>query len=160
QKFMDQNPNVKVEVDWWQGTDSTKILALKASGQLGDLIHSLRVPFDVMARNELIRPLDDIVKGAGVDLKQWYPNAVDLFRFDVKSGKRGNSSLPLMGLPIITYSGATILFYNADTFAKKGVPPPTDATTFDDLVQTALKMTDRPSGADAANVYGFMEPAW
>src|SRR5262249_14368982 len=24
----------------------------------------------------------------------------------------------------------------------------------------ALKMTDRPSGADAANVYGFMEPAW
>src|SRR6266508_4479988 len=66
-KYTEKNPNVKVVIDWWVDTGPAKILATKAAGQLGDLVHSLRVPFDVMARNELIRPIDDLVKGNNLD---------------------------------------------------------------------------------------------
>jgi multiple sugar transport system substrate-binding protein len=118
------------------------------------------VPFDVMARNELIRPIDDLVKATGLDLKQWFPNVLDVLRFDVRTGKRGNSTLPLMGLPTVAYSGATVLFLNPEMFEKKSVKLPTSDMSFDDLVQTGLKMTERKQGAEVADVYGFLEPAY
>ena len=96
-----------------------------------------------MARNELIMPIDDLVKATNLDLKQWFPNVLDVFRFDVKSGARGKSTLPLMGLPTVAYSGATVLFLNPGMFEKKGVKLPTADMSFDDLVETGLKMTER-----------------
>jgi multiple sugar transport system substrate-binding protein len=65
-----------------------------------------------------------------------------------------------MGLPTVAYSGATVLFLNPGMFEKKGVKLPTAETSFDDLVQTALKMTERQGNADVASVYGFLEPAY
>jgi ABC-type glycerol-3-phosphate transport system substrate-binding protein len=156
-KYTDKNPNVKVVIDWWVDTGPAKILATKAAGQLGDLVHSLRVPFDVMARNELIRPIDDLVKGNNLDLKQWFPNVLDTLRFDVKTAKRGTGA-PLMGLPTVAYPGAGVLFLNPSMFEKKGVKLPTSDMSFDQLVETAVKMTERPGNADIASVYGFLTP--
>ena len=42
---------------------------------------------------------------------------------------------------------------------EEGVKLPTAEMSFDDLVQTALKMTERQGSADVASVYGFLEPA-
>jgi ABC-type glycerol-3-phosphate transport system substrate-binding protein len=161
-KYTEKNPNAKVVVDWWVDTTPAKILATKAAGQLGDIVHSLRAGgVDGMARNELIRPLDDLVRGNNINLGQWFPNVLDFLRFDVKTGARGKTGLPLMGLPTVAYSGATILFLNPGMFEKKGVAlPKSEGMSFDQLVETAVKMTDRQGNADVASVYGFVEPAW
>lgn len=159
-KYSQKNPNVTVNVDWWVDTSPTKILATKAAGQLGDLVHSLRVPQDVMARNELIRPIDDLVRATNLDLNQWYPNVINILRFDVKTGARAKAGLPLMGLPTVSYPGAMVLFLNPSMFEKNGVSLPTADMSFDQLVETSLKMTERQGNAEVADVYGFVQPAY
>src|SRR5688500_14882809 len=154
--YQQKNPNTKINIDWWADTGPAKILATKAAGQLGDMIHSLRVPFDVMARQELIRPIDDLVKGNNLDLNQWYPNAVSLWKFDVKTGARGSSGLPLMGLPTVSTAGNNILFLNPSMFEKKNVKLPSPDGNLDDLIVTAKAMTERQGNADVASVYGFV----
>lgn len=161
QKFNDANPGIKATVDWYTGTpQAEKILAKKAAGQLGDIIHGLGLPLDAFARNEVLRPLDDLVKNASFDLGQYVPGAVDALRFDPKTGKYG-SGQPLYGLPSQGGPGATILFYNVDLFTKKGAKPPTTDMSFSALIELAQSLTERQSGAEVADVYGFLgSPFW
>ncbi len=161
QTFNDENPNVKAKVDWFPGRpQSEKILAKKASGQLGDVVHGLGLPLDVAARNEVYQPLDDLVQSANFDLGQFFPNVIDALRFDPATGKRG-AGAPLYALPSQGNPGAVTLFYNADMFAAKGVAVPTTDMTWDTLVETAVQMTVREEGAEVADVYGWLvSPFW
>ncbi len=156
QKFNDANPGIKASVEWYTGTPAAeKILAKKTAGQLGDVIHGLGLPLDAFARNEVMRPLDDLVKNASFDLGQYVPAAVDALRFDPKTGKYG-SGQPLYGLPSQGGPGATILFYNVDLFTKKGTKPPTSDMSFSALLELAQSLTERKSGAEVADVYGLL----
>src|SRR5581483_11702484 len=87
-------------------------------------------------------------------------NVISMLLFDVKTGARGKDGLPLMGLATVAYSGSTILFMNPAMFEAKKVPLPKTDMTFNDLVDTAVKMTERPAGADVASVYGFLESGY
>lgn len=159
--FNAQNPTVKAEVDWFAGRPfDQKLLARKAAGQLGDIVHGLGLPIDVAARNEIWRPLDDLVKNQSFDLKQYYATSTEVLRFDPKTGKHGGTT-PLYGLPTISYGGSVVLFYNAAMFDKKGVKPPTTDMSFDDLAKTGAQMTERKQGAEVADVYGWLlSPFW
>jgi ABC-type glycerol-3-phosphate transport system substrate-binding protein len=156
QTFMDANPGIKVIVDWFTADNSaTKLLALKAANQLGDIVDGLGLPLDVAARNAIYRPLDDMLKVANFDLKNFDTNSVNALRFDPTTGKRGEGA-PLYALPDSINPGATILFYNAALFQKNGVKPPTADLSFDDLVLLAKSMTQRKAGAEVADVYGWL----
>lgn len=160
QKFDDENPDISVKVNWYEGTPAEKVLAMKTAGNLGDIVHGLGVPFDVAARNEIYRPLDDLIQSTGFDLSQYFPNAIDFLRIDPKTGKRG-AGQPLYALPTQVGAGSVVLFYNADLFAKKGVNPPTSDMSWDSLLETAKAMTERKEGEDVADVYGWLvSPFW
>ncbi len=161
QKYADEHPGVSVSTDWFEGRPiSEKIFARKTAGQLGDIVHGLSLPLDVAARNEIYRPLDELIESANFDLTQYTPNVIDFLRFNPATGNRGAGE-PLYALPTQGNPGAVILFYNADMFAKKGVAAPTSDMGWDALVETANQMTERKEGADVADVYGWLvSPYW
>lgn len=156
QTYAEAHPELKVTVDWFEGRPiDEKIFAKKVAGQLGDIVHGLSLPLDVAAKNEIYRPLDDLVEAANFDLGQYAQSAIDALRYDPATGKRGAGS-PLYALPTQGNPGATILFYNADMFAAKGVAAPTSDMSWDALVQLAVQMTERKEGEDVADVYGWL----
>lgn len=156
QKFTEQNPKIKVNVDWFPGRPfDEKVLAKKAAGQLGDIVHGLGLALDMATKNEIYRPLDDLVKGATFDLKQYYPNTIDALRLDARTARRG-AGAPLMALPRTAGPGEVVLFYNAELLDKKGVKPPSPDMPLNDLVQSAAALTERKQGATVADVYGWL----
>ncbi len=156
QTYADAHPELKVTVDWFEGRPiDEKIFAKKVAGQLGDIVHGLGLPLDVAAKNEIYRPLDDLVAAANFDLGQYAESAIDALRYDPATGKRGAGS-PLYALPTQGNPGAVILFYNADMFEAKGVAPPTTDMSWDALVQLAGQMTERKEGEEIADVYGWL----
>lgn len=161
EQFMAENPDIKVTVDWFPGRPfSEKILAKKAAGQLKDIVHGLGIPLDMAAKNEIYRPLDELIEAANFDLGQYFPEVINALRFDPATGKRGDGA-PLYALPTSVSPGAVILYYNAEMFAQKGIAPPTSDMSWDDLLQTAIQMTERQEGAEVADVYGWLvSPFW
>lgn len=160
QDFMKANPNIKVTVDWINGTMQQLVLAKKASGTLGDVIFSLNFPLDVSINNQVTRSLDDLVKAASFDLGPYLPTAIDALRYDPKTRKHG-AGAPLWGLPESANPSSTMIFYNADMLKDKGADPPNDKMSFADLLALAHKLTVAKPGADVADVYGFLiSPFW
>ncbi len=82
-----------------------------------------------------------LLGGSKLDLDDFYPQALDAFRW--------NGSL--RGLP--TEIDARMLFYNQDLFDEAGVEYPQSTWTWDDLVDTAVQLTE---GEGNSRRYGFI----
>ena len=119
-EFSQQHPNVKTEIEEYPSADYwTKMLALHASDQLGDLAYGWNSQGHLAswAHKGLARALDDLVRADKFDLAQFYPGAIEADRWEGK----------LWALPTVGHLGEVTLFYNMNHFDAAGVKYPDPA---------------------------------
>jgi ABC-type glycerol-3-phosphate transport system substrate-binding protein len=137
--FEEAHPGVKVEPELYPSGDIVnKIFALVAAGSMGDAGHthfSAAQP-QRLALQKAVRELDAYVTKDKVDLKQWYPAAVEAGRVDNK----------IIALPFKGKMGTIGFFYNQSLFEQAGLKVPDTTTTVNDLAEAAVKLT-KPDGS-------------
>jgi ABC-type glycerol-3-phosphate transport system substrate-binding protein len=136
--FQQANPHITVEPDLHAGDIQQKIAALIAADSVGDVVHthpSAAQPQRLFLGGSM-RALDAFAGRDKLDLKQWYPQAIEAGRLDGK----------LISLPFKGKMAAAALFYNQTLFEQAGLKPPDLNTTVDELTELAIKLT-RPDGS-------------
>lgn len=83
----------------------------------------------------VFQTLDPYISTAKVDMTDFYPNALNAFKY---KGKQ-------IGMPF--YAGPSVCYLNKTAFDKAGVPLPANDWTWDDLVSTAQKLTRAGGGS-------------
>jgi multiple sugar transport system substrate-binding protein len=148
QKFMDANPDIKVQITGYPPNDEG-FTKLTTALQAGDGVDVLRLPSDRLLQfvgEDLIAPIDDYLTDA--DKADIYPNALDVVR--LKDGKA--YAWPLWVVPMGMY-------LNLDVFQEKGVAPPPKDWTWDQFVETAKQLTfTRDNGEQVYGFSGFIDP--
>jgi multiple sugar transport system substrate-binding protein len=137
-QFMEAHPGVRVEPELYTGDIVAKIFALVAAGSMGDVGHthfSAAQP-QRLALQKAVKELDAYVAKDKVDLKQWYPMAVDAGRVDSK----------LYALPFKGKMGTIGFFYNQTLFEQAGLKLPDANTTVAEMAELGAKLT-RPDGS-------------
>jgi multiple sugar transport system substrate-binding protein len=156
-QLTEKYPNIKIEPDLHSGDIQPKQAALIASGEIGDITHthfSAAQPQNLYLGKSM-RDLDSFIAKDKLDLKQWYPQAIDAGKIDGK----------VIALPFKGKMATVALFYNETLFQQAGIKVPDMNTTLNELVDAAVKLT-RPDGsqwgivgplpADARNVTGVI----
>jgi multiple sugar transport system substrate-binding protein len=134
----EHHPDIFVKTELFAGTEYfTKINALIAGGTLGDgfWISSIEGFYRYVAAGAYLA-LDDIAAQLNYDLGQFVPSVIEANRVDGK----------LMGLPWAVHAGWIGVYYNKAMFDKGGVEYPTNDWTYDDLLQTAQRLSDPDNG--------------
>lgn len=141
-----QYPNIKLEPDLHEGDIQQKIAALIAADGIGDVVHT---HFSAAQPQRLylgksMRELDTFISKDKLDLKGWYPQAIDAGRIDGK----------VVALPFKGKMATVSLFYNQTLFEQAGVKVPDLNTSLNDLADMAAKLT-KPDGSQWG-IVGFM----
>ncbi|MDD7306236.1 MAG: sugar ABC transporter substrate-binding protein [Peptoniphilaceae bacterium] len=142
--FEKANPDIKVQIEMATYKDHFTKLETQSSGSVMPDIFFMNGPnFIKFASNNVLEPLDDLVKSGDIDIKSFPQSLVDLYTYDGK----------IYGIP--KDWDLTALWYNKELFDKAGVEYPTDEWTWDDMAAAAEKLTDEKNG-----VYGIAAQAF
>jgi multiple sugar transport system substrate-binding protein len=137
-KFMEQNPNIKYVPQHIAGNEWLQKIQVEAAG--GTLSDAFWMPsiglFGQFAHQGLLLALDSYVQTQKVDLKVFYPAAVQGL---TKEGK-------LYGIPWIVHPGRTGLYYNKPLFDAASVKYPDETWTYQNLADAAVKLTKQSGG--------------
>jgi len=147
QEFKDKTGTDVVLEDIPDSEYFTKILALSAARQLGDLVFGFNSSgyLASWAFKGITAPLDDFVKTDKYDLKQFFDACIDACQFEGK----------LHALPTVGHPGEINLFYNQDMFDAAGVKQLDDSLTMDMLVEDAKKLTKAGSTGGKIDQFGY-----
>jgi multiple sugar transport system substrate-binding protein len=147
-RFNEVYPNVTVEqtcvaVNEWSDFIQ-KWISMVTTGEAPDIINVGLEAAQMAVDNDLILPLDDIVKADSElsELLGKYPQSLI-------DGFSGNGKL--YGLPSTTQT--MVIYYNKAYFDKMDIAYPEDGWTWDDFKKTAEALTFKAD--DGTNVYGF-----
>ena len=132
-----RHPNVTVTLELhgaWTDTYFPQVIAVSASGQLGDLVwypprHRSHLAWGT--KYGIVRDLTPLAKAAKYDLGQFYKGATEQ---NTHEGKQ-------YWLSYISEPVVPLVAYNKTRVQQLGVPPPQDAWTFDDLAEFARRAT-------------------
>jgi multiple sugar transport system substrate-binding protein len=143
ERYKQEKPNVTVAIEPFPTANQeyfTKVKTMLATDTLGDLVWTWATQglLPEFGNLKVWRAVDDLVKVEKFDLGQYFPAIIEGSRF------RG----ALTGLPFHGHPGFPFLFYNAELFAKRGLPLPDDKWTLDAMVDAAKKLTQR-EGTDS-----------
>jgi multiple sugar transport system substrate-binding protein len=135
--FAQEHPGVTVQPTWITGDRNTKIIAMVAAGDPGDLFWTNNASsMHEFSARKTDRPLDDLVATSKYDLTQHYARSIAINRYQDK----------LYGMPTDSHAGISAVLYNADALTQAGVATPGPTWSYDDMVAAAAKLTV-PSGA-------------
>ena len=146
-KYMEENPNVEIEIVDFGSQDYSNVLATELSGDGTDFdIVSIKdVPsYATLVEKGVLDPLDSYIAEDGVDLAQ-YNGVTDQVTVDGS----------LYELPF--RSDTWVVFYNKDLFDAAGVDYPTNDMTIEEYDALARKMTKTDFGEE---VYGAHYHTW
>ncbi len=144
-QYNQEHPEVVIEnvfVGW--GDLLPKLQAAAAGGDLPDIAAADLVWMPKLTRSGSLVPLDDYIGAAGLDLTDFYPELLEVGRYEES----------VFSLPVSTNN--LELFYNKELFAAAGLDPDKPPTTWEELRAMAAQCTDQSTG-----VYGmelFTEP--
>ncbi|GAA3413783.1 ABC transporter substrate-binding protein [Paenibacillus hodogayensis] len=110
----------------------TTIQDVLATGSFPDLIITSNAYMTEFTDVGLQSDIAKEIKSQNVDVSRVEPILLEAMRMNSPSGQ-------LYGLPIRQNLG--VMIYNQDVFDKFGVPYPTDGMTFEQVVETAKKLT-------------------
>lgn len=129
----------------------TKITALSAAKQLGDLVFGFNSSGynATWAFKGILAVHDDYIKKDNYDLKQFYDACIEGCRFEGK----------IYSMPPVGHPGEVNLYWNKDLFAAAGVKPLDDALTIDGIVDVAKALT-KESGGTTQWGYGANLGSW
>ncbi|MCD6397005.1 MAG: ABC transporter substrate-binding protein [Spirochaetaceae bacterium] len=131
--FEKENPDIKVKVVVVPAgeTDATKLITAVAAGTGPDLVYLDRFTIPQRAAQNVLEPMEDILRELGVDIEelksQFYDFAIRECTFNGK----------MWALPFDT--DVRVLFYNPDLLAKAGYKEP--PKTIYELIEVAEKLT-------------------
>ena len=139
-----KNPNINVTMELhgaWTDTYFPQVIAISASGQLGDLVwypprHRSHIAWGT--KYGIVRDLTPLARGAKYDMGQFYKGANEQNTHEGKQYWLSYISEPIV--PVIAY--------NKSRLQQIGVPAPADDWTFDDLAEFARRST-------TANTFGY-----
>ncbi len=100
-----------------------------------------------LTQDNLLKPLDSLIQQDKFDISDYVPTVID----GIKAA--GDNSLYAL-TPVFTSSA---LFYNKKMFTERGVEPPTDDMTWDDVFNKARQVA---SGEDLDRKFGFNFTRW
>src|SRR5688500_3811332 len=136
------HPNIKVNLELIASTDGGGVQAKTdtylAAGEILDVVHthfSAAQPQRLFL-NGSMRELDSFIAKDKLDLKQWYPQAIEAGKVEGK----------VIALPFKGKMATVALFYNETLFQQAGVKVPDVNTTLNDLADMATKLT-KPDGS-------------
>lgn len=143
-KFSVENPDILVKYEPITGDYKQALLTGIASGTEPDIFYVDIFWWQELAKNDVLLPIDDMMKASGVKREDFIPSLIDAFTFDGKT----------YGIP--KDFNTLGMFYNKDLFDKAGLEYPTDDWTWDNLKESAAKLTDLSDTNKP--VYGFCTP--
>src|SRR5688572_10589503 len=145
-----KHPHIKINLELIAGTDGggvqQKTDTYLAAGEILDVVHthfSAAQP-QRLYLNGSMRELDSFIAKDKLDLKQWYPQAIDAGRVEGK----------VIALPFKGKMATVALHINQSLFEAAGLKLPDLNTTLNDLVDMAVKLT-KPDGSQWG-IVGFM----
>jgi maltose-binding protein MalE len=139
-----KNPNINVTMELhgaWTDTYFPQVIAISASGQLGDLVwypprHRSHIAWGT--KYGIVRDLTPLARGAKYDMGQFYKGANEQNTHEGKQYWLSYISEPIV--PMVAY--------NKTRLQQLGVPLPKDDWTFDELAEFARRAT-------TANAFGY-----
>jgi ABC-type glycerol-3-phosphate transport system substrate-binding protein len=148
--FQALHPGVRIEFRPLTGASQqdnyAKMYALKAAGDLGDVVafDPSHFQFERAVNKEVIAPIDDLVAGDNLDLRQWFDQFMTIQYYKGK----------LYGLPSWGWAGFDTLEINTVHFDEKGIKYP-EPTAHDTSMQTigewARQFYDKTQGRYGLN---------
>lgn len=143
QKYMDEHPNINIEVTPMSNNDS-KLMSMIASGNPPDIIRCMGYDeLPVFVQRGILMPLDDYIENSDIiNLDDMYEVA-DLCRYEGTTRGEGSLyALPKDWSPIG-------IWINKDVFAAKGIPLPseTEPMTWDEFGELAKKLVTKKGEA-------------
>ena len=138
-QYEKDHPNIKIQYEPVAGSEyMTKLRTALSSGTAADVcwVDSWQELF----RKEVFEPLDSYIEEFGFDLENQNPSLIDNVRYEGK----------IYGL--FGWAGTTGIYYNKKLFDEAGVPYPEEGWTWEDLKDTAAKLT---KGEGANKIYGI-----
>jgi multiple sugar transport system substrate-binding protein len=148
--FKEQFPHITVVREAITGDMIAALRTMAASNTLPDNAHTYTGgnEYHSFAVGGAFTNIDSYIARDKLDLKQWFPEMIDIMRIDGK----------LYGLP---FKGQVLtggFFYNVSLFEKRGIPVPNENWTLDDLVKAAQQLTMR-EGTDTVQ-WGYAVQTW
>jgi ABC-type glycerol-3-phosphate transport system substrate-binding protein len=153
-KFEEQNPDIKVEREWFPRAEMhAKQLALAATGQIGDTVRINVAPVvSELQLKGVVRELDSLfasdAQWTGNDQKQFWPGNIKTY---TRNGK-------LWGLPVVGHPGAVQWYINKTMVESAGLKMPggDGNWSYDEALTLAKGLTKSEGGR--TTVYGIMLP--
>ena len=141
-QFEREHPDIEVRIVWAPGSEyNTKLKTLAAAHQLPDLFYAGDVWLSYL--RPLMRDLTPLARrdAAAMGLDDFFPA--------VRSAMQLDGRILIMPETI----NISLLYYNRRLFAEAGLPEPSDAWTWDDLVRAGRTLT-RPAAPGRPAVWG------
>jgi ABC-type glycerol-3-phosphate transport system substrate-binding protein len=146
ERFMEENPDIKVQIEVVPDGYAQSLLARIASGTAGDLYrYGTHYGMANFALRGLYYELDEFVTQDSYDLSIYFEGAIDACKV---AGK-------LYALPVNGHPGWSGLYYLPEVFAEAGVDEPTDEWTYDDMTAAATQITADTTGDGKVDRYGL-----
>lgn len=139
-RFSVANPDILVKYEPITGDYKQALLTGIASGTEPDVFYLDIFWWQELAKNDVLLPIDDL----GLKRDDFIPALIDAFTYQDKT----------YGIP--KDFNTLGMFYNKDLFDKAGLEYPTDDWTWDNLKESAAKLTDLSDTNKP--VYGFCTP--
>jgi ABC-type glycerol-3-phosphate transport system substrate-binding protein len=117
----------------------TKVTALSAARQLGDLVFGYNSSGynATWAFKGILAPHDQYIQQDKYDLKQFYDACIDGCRFEGK----------IYSMPPVGHPGEINIYWNKDLFQAAGAKPLDDSLTLDSVVEAAKATTKESAGS-------------
>lgn len=153
--FESQNPDIKVQYIHIPADYAGKMNTVLAGGSAPDVFYAGDGDIARWIKLGAIMNIQEMVDSSGFDLSDMFQSAVDRYRYDGAIMGKGD----LYALPMDV--AGTVLYYNKELFDAAGVPYPSPETpmTFEQLLDTAKKLTKDTNGDGKPDQYG-MGPIW
>jgi len=149
--FEEQNPNIKVKVQFWPGQNFyDKLRILYAAGQMPDTVDQETKQLPDFVFRGMVRDLTDMMKVAGIKEEDYWPN--QWLKHHIK-GK-------MWAFPLDSQD--VVIFYNKAVFDKAGVSyPPAKwddpSWTWERVAEIGTKLTQ---GSGASKVWAINISRW
>ncbi len=153
--FESENPNIKVQYIHVPADYEGKMNTVLAGGNAPDVFYVPDGAFSRWAKLGLLMNLEEKVAQTNFDISDMWESALVRYRFD--GNKSGSGDLYALPMDV----AGTVLYYNKKLFDEAGVPYPSADTpmTFDQLLETAKKLTKDTNGDGKTDQWG-MGPIW
>lgn len=154
QSFEKANPTIKVDYLHIPSGDYVgKMNTILAGGDAPDVLYVPDCDFGRWVSQDLLLPIEDLVKNSSIDTADMWESGLDRYRYDGSANGQGE----LYALP--KDIGPHVLYYNKDIFTKMNVPFLSADTpmSMEQLLDTAKKLTVSKNGKTTQ--YG-MGPVW